>query len=96
MQTTPPKSLEDFTAIAMQEGFDEVLVREWAPSLVIDTHTHPFDVSAWVVRGELILTVGDKQISLKAGDPFRLGRDIPHAEHYGPAGATVWVARANA
>ncbi|MEN9689435.1 MAG: hypothetical protein RI998_1432 [Pseudomonadota bacterium] len=93
---TPPASFEAFTAIAMDEGFDEVLVREWAPDLVIDNHTHPFDVSAWVVRGEFTLTVGDKPIKLKAGEPFRLGRHIEHAEHYGPEGATVWVARANA
>jgi len=39
--------------------------------------------------------VGEKAITLKAGDPFRLARDIPHVEHYGPEGATVWVARAN-
>jgi quercetin dioxygenase-like cupin family protein len=91
-----PQTFEDFTAISMDEGFDEVLVREWAPSLVIDTHTHPFDVSALVVRGEFKLTVGDKEITLKAGEPFRLARDIPHAENYGPEGATVWVARANA
>lgn len=93
---TTPSSFEEFTAIAMDEGFDEVLVREWAPDLVIDNHTHPFDVSAWVVRGEFKLTVGDKRINLKAGEPFRLGRNIEHAEHYGPEGATVWVARANA
>jgi quercetin dioxygenase-like cupin family protein len=91
-----PDTFEAFTAISMDEGFDEVLVREWAPDLVIDTHTHPFDVSAWVVRGEFKLTVGDKVIKLQAGDPFRLGRDIAHAEHYGSEGATVWVARANA
>ena len=95
MQTTPPQSFEDFTAISMDEGFDEVLVREWTPSLVIETHTHPFDVSALVVRGEFKLTLGDKDILLKAGDPFRLAHDIPHAEHSGPEGATVWVARAN-
>ena len=91
-----PQTFEDFTALSMDEGFDEVLVREWAPSLVIETHTHPFDVSAWVIRGEFKLTVDDQEIKLKAGDPFRLARNIPHAEHYGPDGATVWVARANA
>jgi hypothetical protein len=41
------------------------------------------------------LTVGDEVKHLKAGDFFRLARLIPHAELYGPQGATVWVARAN-
>ena len=79
----------------MNEGFDEVLVREWEANRVVATHTHPFDVSALVVRGEFKLTLGERVIILKAGDPFRLARDIPHIENYGPEGATVWVARAN-
>ena len=91
MKTT----FEEFTAASMDEGFDEVLVREWEPHRVVDTHTHPFDVSALVVRGEFKLTLEDKVVTLKAGDPFRLGRNIPHIENYGPEGATVWVARAN-
>lgn len=72
-----------------------MLVREWEPNRVVDTHTHPFDVSALVVRGEFKLTVGEKTITLKAGDPFRLARNIAHIENYGLEGATVWVARAN-
>jgi quercetin dioxygenase-like cupin family protein len=88
-------TFEEFTAASMDEGFDEVLVREWEANRVVDTHTHPFDVSALVVRGEFKLTLGERVIILKAGDPFRLARDIPHIENYGPEGATVWVARAN-
>jgi quercetin dioxygenase-like cupin family protein len=48
-----------------------------------------------VVRGSYSLTVGDQVRQLKAGDHFRLARNVPHAEHYGPEGATIWVARAN-
>lgn len=91
--TTP--TLESFTQQALAEGFDEVLVREWAPDLVLDTHTHPFAVSAYVARGEYRLTVGDKVQHLQEGDTFRLDRDVAHAEHYGQQGATVWVARAH-
>ena len=88
-------TFEEFTAVSMDEGFDEVLVREWEANRVVDTHTHPFEVSALVVRGEFKLTLGERVVILKAGDPFRLARDIPHIENYGPEGATVWVARAN-
>ena len=88
-------TFEEFTAVSIDEGFDEVLVREWEANRVVDTHTHPFDVSALVVRGEFKLTLGERVVILKAGDPFRLARDIPHIENYGPEGATVWVARAN-
>lgn len=88
-------TLESFTAQSLDEGFDEIIVREWDAHLKLDTHTHPFHVSAHVVRGEYWLTVGSEVKHLKAGDFFRLARDVPHAELYGPEGATVWVARAN-
>jgi len=88
-------NLESFTAQAMDEGFDEIVVREWAPNLEIDTHTHAFAVSAQVVRGEFWLTVNGQTRHLPEGASFRLARDVPHAERYGAQGATVWVARAN-
>ena len=88
-------TLETFTAQALDEGFDEILVREWAPGLELDTHTHAFAVSARVVRGELWLMVDGSTRHIPAGQGFRLARDVPHAERYGPQGATVWVARAN-
>lgn len=91
--TTP--TLDSFTRQSLAEGFDEVLVREWPADLVLETHTHPFDVSAYVERGEYWLSVDGQVQHLQAGDSFRLSRDIAHAEHYGPQGATVWVARAN-
>ena len=88
-------TLVSFTAQCLEEGFDEIIVREWDANLKLDTHTHPFDVSAYVVRGEYWLTVGEDIKHLKAGDYFRLARDVSHAELYGPQGATVWVGRAN-
>lgn len=88
-------TFESFTDQSLEEGFDEIIVREWAPQLELATHTHPFDVSAYVARGEYWLTVGDQVKRFKAGDFFRLASDVPHAELYGAEGATVWVARAN-
>jgi mannose-6-phosphate isomerase-like protein (cupin superfamily) len=88
-------SFEQFKADALAQGFDDVLERHWAAGTVVDTHTHPFSVSARVVQGDLQLTVGDDTRRLRAGDTFTLARDVPHAEHYGDAGATYWVARRN-
>lgn len=59
-----------FTTQARHEGFDEIVVREWEANLKLDTHTHPFDVSAHVVRDEYWLTVGEEVQHLKAGDFF--------------------------
>jgi quercetin dioxygenase-like cupin family protein len=86
-------SFEAFEAEARRQGFDEVLVREWKPAQVMDTHTHPFAIDALVVRGEFTLRCGGEERHLKAGDGFELPRDVPHSEHYGPEGATFWVAR---
>lgn len=89
----PTATFADFEADALARGFDEVVTREWPPSAVLETHVHPFAVEALVVRGELWLTGGETTQHLCAGERFRLGREVPHAERYGSEGATVWVAR---
>lgn len=88
----------DFDAVrqqALSEGFDEVLERQWPADAVVETHTHPFGVSAVVVQGEMWLQIGEHTRHLQPGDRFSLDADEPHAERYGPAGATYWVARSN-
>jgi quercetin dioxygenase-like cupin family protein len=89
--------LPDFQAFetaARAAGAAEVLERRWAANLVLDEHTHPFAVvDALVVDGEMWLTCGERTRHLKPGDRFTLARAEPHAERYGPAGATYWVAR---
>jgi hypothetical protein len=89
-------NLQAFRSQALAAGFDEVLEREWPPNAVLDTHTHPFAVEAVVVRGELWLMHGGHTQHLRTGDRFALAREVPHAERYGPEGATYWVARRNA
>jgi len=59
----------------------------------VATHTHPFAVKALVVQGEMWLTVQGQTRHLHAGDSFELDREAPHAERYGPSGATYWAAR---
>jgi hypothetical protein len=91
-------SAPDFDAFAVDaraEGFDEVLERRWAPAVVLRTHTHPFALKALVVQGEMWLEVAEQTRHLGPGDTFALERDVPHAERYGPDGATYWVARRN-
>ncbi len=91
-----PQSFEDFESNARAAGYDEVLVRQWQPGQVLDTHVHPFEVKALVVAGGFTLTEGEQRRELQAGDSFALARNTPHAEHYGPDGATFWVARRHA
>ena len=84
---------EQFEAEAKALGFPVVLERRWSPGAVAEEHGHAFDVRALVVQGELWLTVGGATRHLRSGDPFELARDVPHAERYGPEGATYWVGR---
>jgi RluA family pseudouridine synthase len=96
----PAMTFEAFKQQALAEGFDEVLERAWEPHLVLDTHTHPFAIKARVIAGQMWLSsiAADGSHSkryLTPGDEFTLNRDEPHAEQYGPEGATYWVARKN-
>lgn len=84
---------EAFRAAALAEGFTEVLPRTWAADTVVPEHTHPFEVKAVVVEGELWLGCAEGMRHLQAGDRFELAAEVPHTERYGPAGATYWVAR---
>ena len=59
-------------------------------------HKHPFAVRALVVAGEMWLTEGETTRHLLPGDGFELAESAPHAERYGPAGATYWAARRHA
>jgi hypothetical protein len=83
----------DFEAEARTSGFNDVLERHWAPDTVVASHTHPFDVDALVTQGEMWLSCEGHTRHLLPGDRFKLQRDVPHAERYGPQGATYWVAR---
>ena len=85
-------SFEAFRAEQLALGFDEVLVREWAPGQVVGEHTHPFAVKARVVAGSLVLGCRGAEHPLSAGDGFELAAGEPHTERYGPAGAVFWVA----
>lgn len=88
-----PPSFEAFLVEALAGGCDEALVREWRPEVVVETHSHPFDSEAIVMRGEMWLTEGDRTRHLQRGGTFRLSAGTQHGERYGSQGATFWVGR---
>lgn len=88
-------SFDHFAAALRSQGYDEVLERHWAPGSVLDTHTHAFAAKAIVVQGEMWLSEGTQTRHLLPGDGFSLAAGVPHAERYGPDGATYWVGRRN-
>jgi len=88
-------TFEDFEISARALGFDEAVVRDWAPDTVLPEHTHPFEANALVTKGEMWLTCEGQTRHLGPGDTFLVPTGTPHAERYGPKGATYWVARRN-
>ena len=92
-ETFDEAALRSFEAWAHGADFDEVIVRRWEPNQVIEDHGHPFAVHAKVVQGEMWLTRAGHTQHLRPGETFELATDAPHAERYGPEGATYWAAR---
>ena len=86
----------EFEASERAIGCEEVIARSWEPDSEQPTHSHPFRARALVVQGEMWLTVDCVTQHLRPGDRFDLPAGKPHAERYGPQGATSWVARTNA
>ena len=89
------ETFEDFQTRKLQEGYDEVLLREWAPGFTNEPHTHPFDTDALVAQGEYWLTMNGQTQYLVPGSMFELEPNVPHDERYGAEGAAYWVARKN-
>jgi quercetin dioxygenase-like cupin family protein len=90
------ESFESFRARSLKAGADEVLERRWDAGQIVGTHTHPFEADALVTEGEMWLTISGETRHLHPGDTFFISNGTPHAEKYGPEGATYWVARRNA
>ena len=88
-------TFEEFQTAGLAEGYDEVVERRWEANTEAGTHTHPFVAKAVVAAGEMWLTHGGATRHLVPGDTFQLAKEEPHAERYGSAGATYWVARKN-
>ncbi len=86
-------NFDTFKKQFLDAGFDEVLERKWEPDTVVPMHTHPFSVQAVVTQGEMWMTCRGETRHLTVGGTFEVQHEEPHAERYGPQGATFWVAR---
>jgi quercetin dioxygenase-like cupin family protein len=77
---------------SLTEDRDELASRDWPPHHEIPLHNHPFALKALVTRGLMKLSVDGLERTLHPGDFFELSLGRPHAERYGPDGATYLVA----
>ena len=82
-----------YQTTAHAKGYNEVLERRWAPDTVTGVHSHPFEVAALLVQGEMWLAQGPITVHLVPGSAFELDANAPHSERYGPEGALFYSAR---
>jgi quercetin dioxygenase-like cupin family protein len=85
-----------FEARLRAEGYDEILVKTVEAGLVIDLHSHPYDVLALVLDGDAQIDCGAGPRTYRAGDILEVAGGQPHTEHYGPRGYTFLLGRRHA
>jgi len=83
----------EFTAALVREGYGEVSTRVREPLVELGDHSHPYDVRALMLAGELTLTFEGKTQVCRGGDIFTMKADCLHSEKFGPEGATFLVGR---
>ena len=82
-----------FTAELEHAGFVEVQTREIAAGTHNAPHSHPFEVRALMLDGELALTVAGHTTTYRAGEVFTMAAGCEHSEQFGTATARYLVGR---
>ena len=83
---------EQFETALRRDGFD-IARQTLPPGAIVAEHTHPFDVRALVLNGEIRLTVEGEEYAYREGDIFVMPAGHRHAEAAGPAGVDYLVGR---
>jgi len=76
-----------------RDGFGDVETKSVEGNKCVGNHSHPFDVRAKVLSGEITLTFDGASHTYRAGDVFTMTAGCEHAELCGPAGITYTVGR---
>ena len=82
-----------FIEMLQQEGYPEPVGVLREPNGHLDDHTHPFEVKALVLEGEIDLIIQGLTKTYRPGNIFHLGLEEVHAETYGPQGVHYLAAR---
>lgn len=83
----------EFEAMLANEQFGEVVTLEREANKSLETHTHPFEAKALILRGELSIGTAGGERLYGVGDIFHLAAHTPHTERYGPEGVKYVVGR---
>ena len=82
-----------FEARLRAEGFPEIRTNNMPPHCHNAEHSHPFDVLALVLEGDITLTVDGSRRTYREGDEFAMKAGCKHVEDVGPQGVKYLVGR---
>jgi len=84
---------EQFLNMLVLDGFPEPILVEREADGFLDDHTHPFEVKALVVSGQIDLVVDGVRTAYVSGDVFHLSANQVHTERYGSSGVQYLASR---
>ena len=94
-ETTVAPDLTAFEAALRDDGYLDVQLREISAGTHNAAHSHPFDVRAVMLAGELALTREGRTQVYRAGEVFTMSAGCEHAEQFGDAPVRYLVGRRN-
>ena len=83
----------EFETALQADGYTEVGKRPHPPNHATEPHTHPFDIRALVLEGDITLVADGQATRYGPGEVFVMERDREHAERVGPTGVTSLFGR---
>ena len=83
----------DFETGLQRAGYLDVETKQAKPDLTTQPHSHPFDVRALVLAGEVTLTSQGQSRTYRAGEIFEMAAGCEHSERHGPEGTKYLVGR---
>lgn len=86
-------STADFETALKGAGYLDVEMKQAKADFATQPHSHPFDVRALVVDGDITLTTGGESRTYRVGDVFEMAAGCEHSERHGPQGTKYLVGR---
>ena len=84
---------EVFLEKLAKEGFPEPALVEREVGGFLDLHSHPYEVQALILDGQIDIIIGGIKSTFLAGDVFHLLPNQIHTENYGAKGVKYLASR---
>ena len=83
----------EFIHMLIQEGYPDPIEVRREPDDWLAEHSHPFEVYALILDGDIELIIDGKSNVYKPGNIFYLGPQEFHSERYGKEGVLYLASR---